>query len=228
MKDEEVRGMTSKGERVNERELLAVKLEKAVSYARTHKNTIAEENFCSIMGDLVKDPAKRGLIESYLKEKHIRVLTPQEENEEQEIFFDMSLDEEDKRAIDFYYEELKALPHLTDREKERITAKAVSGDAAAQQKLINIYLPQVVELARMYSGHDVPMEDLIGEGNIALMIGVTSLESVESVDEVEGFLGKVIIDSLEKLVNGEDDEEKMIVKLGEKLKKAAPAAEEEE
>ena len=206
---------------MNERELLEEKLSKAVSYARTHKNTIAEANFCSIMGDLAKNPEQRKLIEAYLKEKHIRVLLPQDEKEEPETIWDLSLDEEDRTAIDFYYEELKALPYLTDREKERITAAAVSGDEAAQQKLINIYLPQVVELARMYAGNEIPMEDLIGEGNIGLMIGVSMLETVESVDEVEGFLGKVIIESLEKLVTTEDDEEKVIIKLGENLKKTS-------
>ena len=211
---------------MSEREILIEKLEKAVTYARKHKNTIAEENFCSIMGDLVKEPAKRGLIEAYLKEKHIRVILPQEEKEE-EIVFDMSLDDEDRRAIDFYYEELKNLPYLTDREKERITAAALEGEQEAQTKLINIFLPQVVELARMYTGHDIPLEDLIGEGNIALMIGVTMLESVESAEEVEGFLGKVIIDSLEKLVTDEDAEEKLIIKLGERLKKDIPEEKEE-
>lgn len=210
---------------MDERQILTEKIEKAVSYARRHKNTITEDNFVSIMGDLACDEKRRTLIEAYLKEKHIRVLTADAEAE-QEIDFDLNLDDGDRKALDFYFEDLKALPHLTDREKERITNKAVRGDADAQQKLINIYLPQVVDLAKLYTGHDIPLEDLIGEGNIALMIGVTMLENLETMDELDGYLGKVIIDALEKLVTDEDDEEKLIVKLGQQLKKAAPDEEE--
>ena len=94
----------------------------------------------------------------------------------------------------------------------------------ARKKLIDIYLPDVVELSKLYVDHGIPMEDLIGEGNIALMLGVSMLECVESVEDVEGHIGKIIIEALEKLVCEEDSEEDLIVKLGAQLKKTAKAA----
>ena len=148
----------------------------------------------------------------------------QEEADETGESFEMDLDEEDKSAIDFYYEELQELPHLTEREKKRITKKAMEGDEEARKKLIDIYLPDVVELSKLYVDHGIPMEDLIGEGNIALMLGVSMLECVESVEDVEGHIGKIIIEALEKLVCEEDSEEDLIVKLGAQLKKTAKAA----
>lgn len=204
---------------MNEQELLRAKLEEAVSFARTHKNIIAEQNFLNIFGDMVSDEARRGLIEAYLKEKHIVVKKASEEEAEVLESFELDLDEEDKTAIDFYYEDLKNLPHLTDREKERITRKALEGDEDAKKSLVDMYLSDVVELSKLYTGHGIPVEDLIGEGNIALMLGVQMIECVESVEEVEGHIGKIIIEALEKLVTEEDDEENLIVKLGEKLKK---------
>lgn len=211
---------------MTEQEILAGKLADAVAFARTHKNVIAESNFLNIFGDMVADETKRNLIEGYLKEKHIIVKSEKEEEAEEPESFEMPLDDEDKKAINFYYEELKNLPHLTDREKERITKKAIEGDKAAQEKLINMYLPDVVDLAKLYTGHGVLMEDLIGEGNIALMLAVSMLECVESLEDVEGQIGKFIIEALEKLVSDGDTEEKLIIKLGEELKKAEDAKEE--
>lgn len=211
---------------MTEQEILAGKLADAVAFARTHKNVIAESNFLNIFGDMVADETKRNLIEGYLKEKHIIVKSEKEEEAEEHESFEMPLDDEDKKAINFYYEELKNLPHLTDREKERITKKAIEGDKAAQEKLINMYLPDVVDLAKLYTGHGVLMEDLIGEGNIALMLAVSMLECVESLEDVEGQIGKFIIEALEKLVSDDDTEEKLIIKLGEELKKAEDAKEE--
>lgn len=211
---------------MTEQEILAGKLADAVAFARTHKNVIAESNFLNIFGDMVADETKRNLIEGYLKEKHIIVKSEKEEEAEEPESFEMPLDDEDKKAINFYYEELKNLPHLTDREKERITKKAIEGDKAAQEKLINMYLPDVVDLAKLYTGHGVLMEDLIGEGNIALMLAVSMFECVESLEDVEGQIGKFIIEALEKLVSDDDTEEKLIIKLGEELKKAEDAKEE--
>lgn len=211
---------------MTEQEILAGKLADAVAFARTHKNVIAESNFLNIFGDMVADETKRNLIEGYLKEKHIIVKSEKEEEAEEPESFEMPLDDEDKKAINFYYEELKNLPHLTDREKERITKKAIEGDKAAQEKLINMHLPDVVDLAKLYTGHGVLMEDLIGEGNIALMLAVSMLECVESLEDVEGQIGKFIIEALEKLVSDDDTEEKLIIKLGEELKKAEDAKEE--
>ena len=211
---------------MTEQEILAGKLADAVAFARTHKNVIAESNFLNIFGDMVADETKRNLIEGYLKEKHIIVKSEKEEEAEEPESFEMPLDDEDKKAINFYYEELKNLPHLTDREKERITKKAIEGDKAAQEKLINMHLPDVVDLAKLYTCHGVLMEDLIGEGNIALMLAVSMLECVESLEDVEGQIGKFIIEALEKLVSDDDTEEKLIIKLGEELKKAEDAKEE--
>ena len=57
------------------------------------------------------------------------------------------------------------------------------GDEEAKHELANSYLPKVVEIAKLYTGQGVPLEDLIGEGNIGLMMGLELLSCVESVDE---------------------------------------------
>jgi RNA polymerase primary sigma factor len=77
---------------------------------------------------------------------------------------------------------------------------AIAGDKDAQSRLIENYLPLVVDVARMYSEQGVYIEDLIGEGNVALTKGVTMLEAVGEPKEVEAFLYKMMLDAMEKII----------------------------
>ena len=77
---------------------------------------------------------------------------------------------------------------------------AIAGDKDAQSKLIENYLPLVVDVARMYSEQGVYLEDLIGEGNFALTKGVTMLDAVGEPSEVESFLYKMMLDAMESII----------------------------
>ena len=52
----------------------------------------------------------------------------------------------------------------------------------------------------MYAEQGVFLEDLIGEGNVALTKGVTMLEAVGEPSEVESFLYKLMLDAMEKII----------------------------
>ena len=55
----------------------------------------------------------------------------------------------------------------------------------------------MVEIAKLYGGQGVGLEDLIGEGNVAVATGVTMLGCLEYPQEAEGMLGKMIMDAME-------------------------------
>lgn len=82
---------------------------------------------------------------------------------------------------------------------------AIAQDMTACNKLVEIFLPEVVEIAKLYAGQGALVEDLIGEGNVALAQAVTMLDCVEGIDEVEGFIGKMIMDAMQDFI-GEDME----------------------
>ena len=46
----------------------------------------------------------------------------------------------------------------------------MAGDRAARQQLTESFLREVADIARLYAGQGVPLEDLIGEGNVALAV----------------------------------------------------------
>lgn len=71
---------------------------------------------------------------------------------------------------------------LITREEEVELAKRIEqGDKEAKEILINANLRLVINVALKYKGHNVPLEDLIQEGNIGLM------KAVEKFDYHKGF-----------------------------------------
>ena len=81
---------------------------------------------------------------------------------------------------------------------EEIILSAMAESEEAQARLLEIYLPDVAEIAKLYAGQGAYIEDLIGEGNVALTLVVGMLGCLETPEEADGFIGKFIMDAMEK------------------------------
>lgn len=150
-------------------------------------------------------PQQLSLVYDYLKTKKIGIGEPVDP-------FDY-LSEEESDYLDSYLKELEALPEVTDGEKEAITLSAMAGDIDAKQKLIEVFLPQVVEIAKLYAGQGAYLEDLIGEGNVALTMAVEMLDCAENALAAQGTVASMIMEAMENHIS-ENVEEK---KAGEKM-----------
>lgn len=158
------------------------------------------------------------LIYDYLKNSKIVIgdeVSPQE-----------LLTSEDRNYLDDYLSDLEALPKYSDREKEQIYIEAYGGNALAKEKLMNLFLPEVVQISKLYAGQGVFVEDLIGEGNVALTMAMDMFECIEKPDEVEGFLSKMIMDAMERSIQSELTESEQDMELVNKVNKIAAAAKE--
>ena len=102
----------------------------------------------------------------------------------------------------------------------------MAGEKAAKQKVIEILLPDVVDLAKLYTGQGVCIEDLIGEGNVALSMGVEMLGCLEKPSEVQGMLGKMIMDAMESIIENDVQEKKIDNKVVNKVNAIAKEAKE--
>lgn len=74
-----------------------------------------------------------------------------------------------KDALDIYLDEIGGKALLTDEEEKQLAERIAQGDAMAVERLTTANLKFVVALAKQYAGKGVDMEDLISEGNIALL-----------------------------------------------------------
>lgn len=139
---------------------------------------------------------------------------------------DEYLADEERDYLKMYLEELHALPELTQGEREAVTLSAMAGDADAQHRLTEAYLPEVAEIAKLYAGQGVYLEDLIGEGNVAVTIGVTMLGALEHASEAQGMLGRMIMDAMEEYIAQNAEETRKDQKIADKVNKVADAARE--
>jgi len=72
-------------------------------------------------------------------------------------------------AIKAYLERIKNAPLLTKKEEGDLIRKAKKGHRESRRKIINSNLKLVVNIAKHYAYFDLPLMDLIAEGNIGLM-----------------------------------------------------------
>jgi RNA polymerase primary sigma factor len=160
--------------------------------ARENRNIISTEQVKEAFSELDLDDKQLQMVFEYLKSHKIGIDEALDEED--------NLSEEETNYLNDYLESLKSLPTYTDGEKEALAMSAIAGDKQAQNDLINCYLPLVVDVARMYSEQGVFLEDLIGEGNVALTKGVTMLDVVGEPSEVEGFLYNMMLDAMEAII----------------------------
>lgn len=114
--------------------------------------------------------------------------------------YEVSVSDEDGDYLKIYIEELDSLDIPDKEERGRIIEEVLKDRDSAVQRLPNLYLKEVVDVARLYAGQGVAIEDLVGEGNIGVLSGVRMLDCCESVTEVDEFMMKMIMDSMESLI----------------------------
>ncbi len=202
-----------------DRELLfGKKLEEVKRLAKEQGNCVSKEQIEEAFAELELAGEQLALVEEYLKNHKIGIGEP--------VSPDDHLTEEEVHYLDIYLEELKRMEEVSEGEKEAVSLSAMAGDRQAQARLVEIYLPQVVEIAKLYSGQGVFLEDLIGEGNVALAAGVTMLGCLEHVREVQGMLGRMIMDAMEEYIGENAEQERRDKKVLERVNLVADQAKE--
>ncbi len=189
--------------------------------ARENRNMISKDQVIAAFSELDLDEKQFSMVFDYLKSHKIGV--------DEEVDFEEDLTTEESNYLNDYLDSLEALPKYTEGEIEAFSMSAISGDKDAQARLIEVYLPLVVDVAKLYSEQGVFLEDLIGEGNVALTKGVTMLDAVGEPKEVEGFLYKMMLDAMEAIIEDnlatDAGEQKVLKLVQEVADKAAELAE---
>lgn len=207
---------------MNQEVLFAKTLEQVRKTAKEQGNCVSEAQVQEAFAPLSLDNDQLQLVFDYLVKHKIGIGEP--------VDLDDYLTDKEKNYLQNYLDQLALLPDYTSGEKEAFTISAMAGDVDAQRKLIEVYLRDVVDIAKLYTGQGVFLEDLIGEGNMALTIGVTMLGSMETPKEAGGMLGKLIMDAMEEYIQGNADQEKLdkraLDKVNKVLKKAKALSEE--
>lgn len=198
--------------------VFAATLEKIKKQAREQGNVIAPQQVEEAFSDLQLSKEQLQMVIDYLGRYKIKV--------GEQVADEESLSEEDINYLQEYERELALLEAISDGEREALILSAMAGENQAQQKLISVFLPKVLDISRLYSGQGVLLEDLIGEGNVALTVGVTMLGCLENAKEAEGMLGKMIMDAMENSIAESMQEAEREQKVLARVNKVAEKAKE--
>ena len=91
--------------------------------------------------------------------------------------------EEEEAYLKEYLNDLEAFKEEKAGEKESLFAKLIGGDASAKNRLTELYLKEVVEIAKEMYHPEIFLGDIIQEGNVGLILGLDMLADVATAHE---------------------------------------------
>lgn len=203
---------------MNKEVIFAQTLEEVRTLAKEQGNCVSEEQVKEAFAELDLDNEQLQMVFDYLVKHKVGIGTP--------VNPDDYLSDEERDYLQDYLDEIAQLHSYTDGQIEAYTIAAMAGEADAQGRLVEVYLKDVVEIAKLYAGQGVYLEDLIGEGNVALALGTSMLGSLEKPQEAQGMLGKMIMDAMEEYIAENVANEKADQKVVDKVNKVMEKAKE--
>ena len=204
--------------------LFAATLKDLLLLCRRQNNRVTREQITDAFRVLSFNEAQLLEIENYLAERKISVYedTLPEKPEEEEAGH---ASRTEAASLRDYRNVLARRRNLSDEEKESLFRLVKEGDGAAKSRLIECYLPMVDDISRLYEGQGVFAEDLVGEGNVALVAATGLLGAVETVAEAEQAISSMIMNAMEELIDRTEkeraDDEKTLNRVREVAEKTA-------
>lgn len=183
---------------MDDKKLFIEQMDKLLTYGRSNGNCVKKEDVSEYFKDITLTDDQLQLIYNFLYDSKIGLDEPFDIEE--------TLEEEDRDFLQMYIDELELIEKVTDKEKLRLLEEYLNGDASLKDKIIESYLWDVVETSKLYAQKGVMIEDLIGEGNVALSVGVSELAPDSSAKEADSFISDCIMSAMEELLyedNGE-------------------------
>ncbi len=212
---------------MNQEIVFAQTLEKVRRLAREQGNSIREEQVRESFAGLDLGEAQLEMVFDYLRKHNVGIGEPADQ--------DAYLTEEERDYLQMYLDEIEKLPVYSDGQRTAYAMSVMAGDRAARQQLTESFLREVADIARLYAGQGVPLEDLIGEGNVALAVGVELLAQAGQAsgedgpffgkpDQASGMLARRIMDACEECIREHADQKKNDRKIADKVNRVADKA----
>ena len=94
--------------------------------------------------------------------------------------------------MSLYRKELQELQQYSEEEKQNLYERLLAGEGEVSRLVVESHLQRVVTLAAKYKNRGVPLEDLIQEGNLSLLMAVEELCGNSDVLDVKKELDRQI------------------------------------
>ena len=187
-------------------------LRSVAELTRTSNEPLSREEVMSYFCDMDLTKEQQELIYQY-------ILHPVDESEQEETIeeqehldepvIEENLDSEEGVSPFFkkYEEDIKKLPVFSKEEERDLYRKLLEGEAATIKPLSDLWLPKVLAITKDYSIHQVNLEDLVQEGNIGLLGGLSRLLGNKQITQVEEYIKESIKKAMEDYIDDTMEEQ---------------------
>ncbi len=154
------------------------RLETLLERARERNGRIGLGTVEEIFADQELGQEQLALICEYLLSQKVTVEGYEKEEPEEKI----PLSPEDEKYLAQYQEQLADLDPEHEGEKEELLAALMAGNREGYGRLSQLYLGEVLELARRAYTPESPLADLVQEGNLQLLLALEELALEKPAD----------------------------------------------
>lgn len=172
---------------MNNEEKFLEKLNGIKALAETKNNRLTTLEVEQYFAEDSLPEEQMSLVYDYLMAQRITVVgyTKMSGNSgEQEKKPKINLTSDEETYLKEYTKDLEAVKKEENGEKESLFRLAVEGDALAKSRLVELYLPTVLEIARDMHDGTVFLGDMVQEGNVSLLLVLDMLSDAETADEM--------------------------------------------
>lgn len=224
-----------------------------VDLAKSQDNIITMDEIKELLDDSEFTAEQMGHVYEYLAANQIRIqgyirniknkedgeTTSCEDNkkhDEQEYIDDESkkaleelqergerLEQEEASYIRMYLEDLESISPMVEGEVDALINSLRKGNRSAKERLLELHLSKVVDIARDYQGKGIIVGDLIQEGNIGLMTALedicigASLVPTESIPDTLDYILNRIRENMEFVIHEQQDDKILENRIVEKI-----------
>lgn len=129
-------------------------------------------------------------VHEYLKSQGIRILNEEEEESEEEkpVLFELNgeaapLTAEEEEYLSAYMTGTKDVENVSEEERRPLFGEVSEGREDAKQRLVELYLPEVIRVVRKLHRQDTFAGDMLQEGNLGILSALKTLESADDPHE---------------------------------------------
>lgn len=178
---------------------------------------MSKEEILAYFEDMELDEKQKQLVLAYL-------LNPEEDGDtevsddagEQEAAINGSNEAEfaeeeldGSKVFNMYLEELALLPKYSYEEKTGFYEKLLQGDSNMIDTILAVWLEKILNIAREYMEPKLNVEDLVQEGNMALLLKLKELLGSSAKPDIEKELSKAVEEGIVNYISEIRDEREM-------------------
>lgn len=206
-------------------------LREVAEIIRTAEAPMSEEEIMAYFSDMELTDKQRALVLDYLNNKafdedesvvNSEEMVDDKEAEDGQSRIDAAA--ENSKVLQAYMEDISLLETYEDEEIMKLYNRLFAGEEEVIEILSTVWLPKVLDVAKGYIDIHSKVEDLIQEGNIALLMRLNQLcgtpdcsDAEKSFKEIEEGLSKAVEKGIMEYISEWDDAKQQENKLVGKL-----------